>query len=115
MARTDIIFTRLDTPPLNDDDFSFQMENWLSVIVDVINEDYTTLENSFVRGTVTLAGGTATVLTDNVNTGNTIFLSLITAVNPGFVTYSIVDGVSFTLTSSNGADASTYSYMITKI
>ncbi|HXR81371.1 MAG TPA: hypothetical protein VN763_10655 [Saprospiraceae bacterium] len=115
MARTDIIFTRLDTPPLNDDEFSFQFENWLSVIVDVINEDYTTLENSFVRGTVTLAGGTATVLTDSVNTGDTVFTSIITAVNPGFITVSIVDGVSFTLTSSNGADASTLSYMITKI
>jgi hypothetical protein len=115
VARTDIVFTRLDTPPLNDADFSFQMENWLSVIVDVINEDLTQLENSFVRGTVTLVAGTATVLTDGLNTGDTVFTSLITASNPGFISYSIVDGVSFTLTSSNGADASTYSYMITKI
>ncbi len=115
MARTDIIFTRLDSPPLDDIDLAFQFENWLSVIVDVINEDLTTLENSFVRGTVTLVAGTVTVLTDAVNTGDTIFTSLITAVNPGFISYSIVDGVSFTLTSSNGADASTLSYMITKI
>lgn len=115
MARTDIIFTRLDTPPLSDTKLSFQMENWLSVIVDVINEDLTTLENSFVRGTVTLAAGTATVFTDSVNTGDSVFTSIVTAVNPGFITTSIVDGVSFTLTSSNGADASTLSYMITKI
>lgn len=115
MARTNIIFTRLDSPPLNDADFSFQMENWLSVIVDVINEDLTTLENSFVRDTVTLAGGTATVLTDAINTGDSVFTSITNAVNPGFITVSIVDGVSFTLTSSNGADASTLSYMITKI
>lgn len=115
MARTDIIFTRIDTPPLNDDDFSYQMENWLSVLVDVINEDLTTLENSFVRGTVTLAAGTATVTTDSVNTGDTIFFSLITPVNPGFLSYSIVDGVSFTITSTSGTDASTLSYMITKI
>lgn len=115
MARTDIIFTRLDTPPLNDDEFSYQMENWLSVIVDVINEDYTTLENSFVRDPATLVAGTVTVLTDSVNTGDTIFTSLITPVNPGFLSYSIVDGVSFTITSSNGTDASTLSYMITKI
>lgn len=118
MARTDIIFTRLDTPPLDDIDdesFHYQAKNWLSVIVDVINEDYTTLENSFVRGTVTLVAGTATVLTDSVNTGDTVFTSIITAVNPGFIAVTIVDGVSFTLTSSNGADASTLSYMITKI
>lgn len=115
MARTDIIFTRVDTPPLNDDDFSYQIENWLSVLVDVINEDLTTLENSFIRDTVTLAAGTATVLTDSVNTGDTIFFSLITPVNPGFLSYSIVDGVSFTITSSSGTDASTLSYMITKI
>ncbi len=115
MARTDIVFTRLDTPPLNDEDFSFQMENWLSVIVDVINEDYAILENSFVRGTVTLVGGIVTVLTDSANTGDTIFTSIITASNPGFISVSIVDGVSFTLTSSNGLDASTLSYMITKI
>ena len=115
MARTDIVFTRLDTPPLSDADFSFQMENWLSVIVDVINEDYTKLENSFVRDTVTLSSGTATVLTDSINTGDTVFTSIITASNPGFISVSIVDGVSFTLTSSNGLDASTLSYMITKI
>ena len=115
MARTNIVFTRLDTPPLSDDEFSYQMENWLSVIVDVINEDLTKLEDSFVRGTVTLSGGIATVLTDSVNTGDSVFTSIITAVNPGFITVSIVDGVSFTLTSSNGADASTLSYMITKI
>ncbi len=115
MARTDIVFTRLDTPPLDDVEFAYQFENWLSVIVDVINEDYTTLENSFVRGTVTLVAGTATVNTDSVNTGDSVFTSLVTANNPGFITTTIVDGVSFTLTSSNGADASTYSYMITKI
>ncbi len=115
MARTDIIFTRLDTPPLNDADFSFQMENWLSVIVDVINEDLATLENSFVRGTVTLAAGTATVTTDAINTGDTVFFSLLTPVNPGFLSYSIVDGVSFTITSSSPTDGSTLSYMITKI
>ena len=115
MARTDIVFTRLDTPPLDDDEFSFQMDNWLSVIVDVINENLATLENSFVRGTVTLSGGTATVLTDSVNTGDTIFFSLITPVNPGFLSYSIVNGVSFTITSSSGTDTSTLSYMITKI
>ncbi len=115
MARTDIVFTRLDTPPLNDAEFSFQMENWLSVIVDVINEDLTILENSFIRGTVTLTGTTTTVLTDSVNTGDTIFFSLITPVNTGFLSYTIVDGVSFTITSTNPADASTLSYMITKI
>lgn len=115
MARTDIVFTRLDTPPLNDVHFAYQMEAWLSNIVDVINQDLTTLENSFVRGEVTLVAGTATVLTDTVNTGDSVFTSIVTAVNPGFITVSIVDGVSFTLTSSNGADASTLSYMITKI
>lgn len=115
MARTEIVFTRLDNPPLNDDEFSFQMENWLSVIVDVINEDLGLIENSFIRGTVTLTGTTTIVLTDSVNTGDTIFFSLITPVNPGFLSYSIVDGVSFTITSTNGTDASTLSYMITKI
>ncbi len=115
MARTDIVFTRLDTPPLDDIDLAFQFENWLSVIVDVINEDLATLENSFVRGTVTLAAGTATVTTDSISTGDTVFTSIVTASNPGFISVSIVDGVSFTLTSSNGLDASTLSYMITKI
>ena len=115
MARTDILFTRLDIPPLSDASFSFQMENWLSNIIDVINYNWTLLENSFVRGTVTLVAGTATVLTDSVNTGDTVFLSVSNAVNPGFLSYSIVDGVSFTITSSNAADVSTLSYMITKI
>ncbi len=112
---TNITFTRVDTPPLNDADFSYQIENWLSTLVDTINYDLETIENSFVRATVTLAAGSVTVMTSQVNTGDTIFFSLITPVNPGFLSYSIVDGVSFTITSTSGTDASTLSYMITKI
>jgi hypothetical protein len=115
VAQTDITFTRLDTPPLNDVDFAYQMEAWLSNIVDVLNYDLTLLENSFVRGTVTLAAGTATVTTPDIHTGDSVFTSIVAASNPGFITVTIVDGVSFTLQSSNGLDASTYSYMITKI
>lgn len=109
-------FTRLDTPPLSDDEFSFQMENWLSVIVDVINYDLSLIESSFVRGSVTLIGGTATILTDQVNTGDSVFLSMTTlGGTPGFTSISIIDGVSFTVTSSSALDTSTYSYMIVKI
>lgn len=115
MAQTRITFTRIDTPPLNDVEFAYQMENWLSSLVDVLNYDLSLMESSFVRGTVTLTGGTATVLTDQINTGDDVFLSLVTAVNPGFITTSIIDGTSFTLTSTNGADGSTLSYMIVKI
>lgn len=115
MALTDVTFTRIDTPPLQDEKFSYQMENWLTNLVDVLNYDLTLLENSFIRDTVTLVGGVATVLSDQIKSVDSVFTSLINAVNPGFITVTIVDGVSFTLTSSNGADASTYSYMITKI
>lgn len=115
MALTDITFTRIDTPPLEDEDFAYQMQNWLSNLVDVINYDLTLIENAFIRDTVTLVAGTATVLTDQIKSVDSVFTSLVSPVNPGFITVSIVDGVSFTLTSSNGADASTYSYMITKI
>jgi hypothetical protein len=115
VALTDITFTRLDTPPLNDVDFAYQMEAWLANIVDVINYDLQLIENSFVRATVTLAAGTVTVLTPDIHAGDSVFTSIIAASNPGFITVTIVDGVSFTLTSSNGADASTLSYMITKI
>lgn len=115
MALTDITFTRIDTPPLEDEKFAYQMANWLSNLVDVLNYDLTLIENAFIRDNVTLVGGTATIMTNQIKSVDSVFTSLINAVNPGFITVTIVDGVSFTLTSSNGADASTYSYMITKI
>lgn len=112
MSQTLLI--RIDGVELSQLDLSVAFERWLANLVDTVNEDLSTIENSFFRGTVTLSGGTATVLTNQVNTGDSVFLSMINAVNPGFITTTIMNGVSFTLTSSNGVDGSTYSYMIVK-
>jgi len=113
---TDILnLERIDAAPIQDEKFSHQFENWLSTLVDTINTDLDKLQNTFITGTVTLAAGTATVFTDLINTGDNIFLNLTNNVSAGIITTSINDEVSFTLSSSSGADASTYSYMIVKI
>jgi len=60
---------------------------------------------------VTLVGGTATVTTSAVATGDIIHLNCTAAGGTqGIVRTSISNGASFTITSSNGADTSTYSW-----
>lgn len=107
------LLTRIDNVELSAEEFTVHFEIWLANLIDTLNEDLDLLQRSISRGTVTLIAGTATVLA-NINTGDDVFLNLTNAVNPGFISTSINDGVSFTLTSSNGADASTFSYMIVK-
>lgn len=64
----------------------------------------------------TLVAGTVTVNTTAVATGDTIFLSCTAAGGTQGVvrTSSISNGTSFTLTSSNALDTSTYSWLIIK-
>ncbi len=113
MALTNI-FNRLDSYPEKDSDFPHPIDMWMSNIVDTINYNLSLLESCFIKGSVTLSGGTATVLLNNVNTGDFISLNLTNSVSPGFIRTSIIDGVSFTLTSSNVGDGSTFTYMIIK-
>lgn len=62
-----------------------------------------------------LVAGTVTVNTASVSTGDIIFTSpTATGGTAGVVRYSIVNGVSFTLTSSSALDTSTYSWWIVK-
>ncbi len=62
-----------------------------------------------------LVGGSVTVNTAAVNVGDQVMITA-TALGgtPGFVAVSIVDGESFTLTSSSSDDASTYAWLIIK-
>lgn len=65
------------------------------------------------KGLVNLVGGTATVNNPNANAANLIFLTRQTG--PGIVAISvtnIVDGVSFTITSANGADTARVAWQI---
>lgn len=63
----------------------------------------------------TLVAGTVTVNTTAVSSNDIIILSR-SAVGgtPGFTSYTISDGVSFTINSSSGTDTSTFSWVIVK-
>ena len=54
-----INLTRLDTPPLQDVEFVYQFENWLSNIVDAINYDLQLIEDELASldARVTALGG----------------------------------------------------------
>jgi hypothetical protein len=67
-----------------------------------------------VRGTTVLSGGTATVTCSTITANSLIYLtSQADGGTPGWLRVSArVPGVSFTITSSNGADASTVAYAI---
>ena len=110
------IFSRLDSYPAEDSDFPHPIDMWMSNIVDTINYDLDLLESSFIKGIVTLnpLTGIATVPNKNVNTGDFISLNPTNFVSPGFVKTSIINGVSFTLTSTSVTDGSSYTYMIIK-
>lgn len=65
------------------------------------------------KGTCTLSGGTVTVSNTSVATGDHISLMrTATSGTPGFITTTLSAGASFTLTSSSGSDASSFSYVI---
>lgn len=64
-------------------------------------------------GNAVLAGGTKAVATTAAKTGSIILLTPKTAGGtPGTLTYTISNGVSFTITSSSGTDTSTVSWVI---
>ncbi len=69
-----------------------------------------------VRGTATLVGGTVTVNTSSIRTGDLIFTSRNTpGGSPGFISApvaSIVDSTSFVINSSSGTDTSTVNWWI---
>ena len=68
---------------------------------------------NITSGEVILSGGTYTVSTSFVHTASKIFYGLKNPSNPGFLyTSTIVDGVSFTIQSSNVLDASTVDFLI---
>lgn len=71
--------------------------------------------NACAGTNVALSGGTATVSTTAVATGDIILLNCTTASGTqGIVRTSISNGASFAITSSSGTDASTYSWVILK-
>jgi hypothetical protein len=70
------------------------------------------ITNSFY-GTATLVSGTLTVLHTLVSSTSSIFLTpRVVSGTQGFLRYTVVNGVSFTITSSNAADNSTIDYLI---
>lgn len=66
-------------------------------------------------GTAMLAAGTVTIANTNIVATDRIFLSYTGALAaPGFLTSSIIASTSFTITSSDGTDASTVNYFIVR-
>ena len=66
-----------------------------------------------VAGQARLVAGTVVVPTPDIQPGCLVFLSRATTLGtPGHLSYTQVDGVSFTITSSNAADISTVNWLI---
>lgn len=96
-------------------------------LTDGFNKSFYPSEAGKQKGIVTLSGGTATVLTNQIKNytgvnGSTtsgiaildkVSLKVRTASNAGHLRYSIVNETSFTITSSNALDASVIEWEIT--
>lgn len=68
---------------------------------------------TFQTGSATLVAGTVTVPNTSVLTGYVILLSRVAiGGTPGMLTYSIVSGTSFTITSTSATDTSTIAFLI---
>lgn len=71
--------------------------------------------NACAGTNATMVGGTVTVSTTAVNTGDIVQPSCSSPGGvQGFISYSIIDATSFTLTSSSALDTSTFSWVIIK-
>lgn len=65
-------------------------------------------------GTGTLSGGTATINTTAVRTGDLVIPFALTGANAGSLSYTIIDLTSFTVTSTNVLDARDFTWAIIK-
>ena len=66
-------------------------------------------------GTATLVAGTVVVSTTAVATGDRIFITPVnTGGTAGFLSYTITNGTSFTVTSSSGTDTRTFNWLIVR-
>ena len=66
-----------------------------------------------MAGNVTLTGGTATITNSNISTSDMIFITRETSSGtPGILTYTISNGVSWTITSTEVTDAGGLNYFI---
>ena len=63
-------------------------------------------------GTFTLAAGAATVVDTSVTASTVMVASLVTATNNGTLTFTYNTGVSVTIASSDGIDASVYRFAL---
>lgn len=66
-------------------------------------------------GSATLSGGTVTVSSTAVSTGDVIDTMITAASNPGLLRIVVSNGVGFTATSANGSDASTITWKRTAV
>lgn len=70
---TPIFLDRIDSVPLENDDFSFSMESWLSVLVDTLNENTVDTQNALnanINGLVVPSFTTAQITTLAVDAAN---------------------------------------------
>lgn len=87
-------------------------ERWLDRLYNWITQGVSVFSSSGTIGKVILGAGTATVNTTKITANTLVFLTTQTASNAGSYTITRTVGSSFTITSSNGADASTLAYIL---
>jgi len=67
----------------------------------------------YVKGTEKINTGTATINTTSVSANSLVFLTASTSnANSGFLSYTKIDGTSFTINSSNILDDNTINWLI---
>jgi hypothetical protein len=118
-------FQKIDRPPTKENPFDVPRhgpksdttrndtwERWLGQLYNWITQGVSVFSSSGTIGKVTLGAGTATVNTTKITANTLVFLTTQTASNAGSYTITRTVGSSFTITSSNGADASTLAYIL---
>ena len=94
---------------------SFSLNNWQGWFADVwkaITQGLVISKKSGTLGSAALTSGIATVATTFVTANTLIFLTPITPSAIGTWTVTRTPGTSFKVSSSNGADASTFAYLL---
>ena len=104
----------LDLPPSpNTPMTSPAWQSWFNFLRRAVTQGLGVSKGSITLGQVTLAAGTATVLTPAVTASSLVMLSRVASTNPGFMNAGTrVVGTSFTINSSSTTDASVVAWVI---
>jgi hypothetical protein len=92
----------LDSPDVEQTQFGPDMKRWLSIIVDIINDNFTTLSNLITAQGIDIGGmgaGPITVTVIGLTSDGFVNVNLISATNPNIHIIDVTPGLnSFTVT-----------------